>query len=75
MTLNKNTKEDIKKVLIIAYDISPDYYNKKIKLAWELRNILFDLTNGDYKKIDNEITEIIKEANQKILANQEQKTA
>ena len=74
MILNKALKEDIKRGLIIAYNIDQNYYNKKVRQLFELRNNIFDLTNCNYKKIDKEITEILQAACNEITASQE-KTA
>jgi hypothetical protein len=75
MTLTKNTKEDIKRTLIIAAGISPDYFTKKIKAMHDLQKALFELTGGDYKALDKELTEIIAAAADEIEAIQAEKTA
>lgn len=74
MLLTKQAKEDIKMILIIAYGISPDYFNKKIKAMHELKKALFELSHVDYKKLDNELNNIIIEAFEE-LQKKEEKTA
>lgn len=74
MLLTKQAKEEIKMGLVIAYGISPEYFNKKIKALHEMKKALFDLSHVDYKKLDNELNDIIIQAFEE-LQKKEEKTA